>query len=85
MKAVSVPEFLAHLDGKIDLPTAIQRATAKTRQYAKRQLTWFRHQLPELEALNDFGDKPDIDDEVPAFSTGLLTERNFKHSVRPSR
>ncbi len=85
MKAVAVPELMAHLDGKMDLSAAILRATAKTRQYAKRQLTWFRHQLPELEPLDDFGDKPDIGHEVPALSMGLLTERIFKHTVRSSR
>ena len=85
MKAVSVPELMAHLDGRIDLPTAIERATAKTRQFAKRQMTWFRHQLPELEALNDFGDKPDVTRDYPALSLDLLTDRNFKHTVRSSR
>lgn len=85
MKAVSVPEFMTHLDGEIDLATAIQRATAKTRQFAKRQLTWFRHQLPELEALHEFGDKPEVTSDHPALSMGLLTERTFKHTVRSSR
>jgi tRNA A37 N6-isopentenylltransferase MiaA len=85
MKAVSLPEFMAHLDGKIDLPTALQRATARTRQYAKRQLTWFRHQLPELEALPEFGDKPEVTDGYPGLSMGLLTERTFEHTVRSFR
>ncbi len=85
MKAVSVPEFLSHLNGEIDLPTAIERATARTRQFAKRQMTWFRHQLPELEALNEFGDKPEVTSEYPALSLDLLTERTFRHSVRSSR
>jgi tRNA dimethylallyltransferase len=82
MKAVSVPEFMAHLEGRIDLPTAIERATAKTRQFAKRQLTWFRHRLPELEALEQFGDKPEVADAYPPLSMGLLTERPFRHTVR---
>jgi tRNA A37 N6-isopentenylltransferase MiaA len=37
---------VAHLGGRLaaaDLPDAIARATAR---YAKRQETWFRHQLP---------------------------------------
>ncbi len=80
-----MPEFMTHLDGRIDLATALQRATAKTRQFAKRQLTWFRHQLPELEALNEFGDKPKVASDHPALSMGLLTERTFKHTVRSSR
>jgi tRNA dimethylallyltransferase len=30
----------------MDLSTARQRVIIETRQYAKRQRTWFRHQLP---------------------------------------
>lgn len=32
--------------GAVDLSTARQRVIIETRQYAKRQRTWFRHQLP---------------------------------------
>lgn len=32
--------------GEIDAATARERVLAETRQYAKRQRTWFRHQLP---------------------------------------
>jgi len=85
MKAVSVPELMAHIDGELDLAAAIKRATEKTRQYAKRQLTWFRHQLPELDMLEDFGDKPDLVKDHPLLSPHLLTERIFKHTVRSSR
>jgi tRNA dimethylallyltransferase len=45
MKAIGVPEFTDHLDGKTDLETAIRLATFSTRQYVKRQTTWLRHQL----------------------------------------
>jgi len=45
MKAVGVPELAAHLRGDIDLATAIARAQAASRQYAKRQRTWLRHQM----------------------------------------
>jgi tRNA dimethylallyltransferase len=44
MKAIGVRELGAHLDGEISLDTAVERAKAATRQYAKRQATWFRHQ-----------------------------------------
>jgi len=43
-----------HLLGQIDLDTAITAAKAETRQYAKRQDTWFRHQIqpgPKLEEI----------------------------------
>lgn len=45
MKALGVPELAAHLRGKLDLGAAIEAANQATRNYAKRQVTWFRHQL----------------------------------------
>ena len=49
MKAVGVPELLRHLRGEIGLDAAIALAQRSTRRYAKRQMTWFRHQLvPDL-------------------------------------
>lgn len=51
MKALGVPELLAHVAGEIDLETAAARAETATMQYAKRQQTWFRHQLPGAERL----------------------------------
>jgi tRNA dimethylallyltransferase len=35
-----------HLEGEYSLTHARERAIIETRQYAKRQRTWFRHQLP---------------------------------------
>jgi tRNA dimethylallyltransferase len=35
-------EITALLDGEIDQPTCVELVTTATRQYAKRQLTWFR-------------------------------------------
>ena len=46
MKAVGVRELLAHLRGETDLEAAVARAKQASRNYAKRQVTWFRHQLP---------------------------------------
>lgn len=45
MKAIGVPELRAAMAGEIGIPEAIRRAKTATRQYAKRQATWFRHQL----------------------------------------
>ena len=45
MKALGLPEFLSHLRGEITLNEAIERAQRATRRYAKRQMTWFRHQF----------------------------------------
>jgi tRNA dimethylallyltransferase len=49
MKAVGLPELLSHLRGKVKLDDAITAAQRATRRYAKRQITWFRHQAtPDL-------------------------------------
>src|SRR4029077_14446286 len=48
MKAHGIPPLLAHLGGQITLDEAASIAKADTRHYAKRQFTWFRHQLPEF-------------------------------------
>ena len=45
MKAVGVRELIRHLEGEITLDDAIAAAQLATRRYAKRQTTWFRHQL----------------------------------------
>ena len=37
----------AYLGGEMTLEEALDRMRSQTRQYARRQLTWFRHQLPE--------------------------------------
>ena len=47
MRAIGVREISAFLSGASSLETAIQSGQQATRQYAKRQFTWFAHQLPE--------------------------------------
>jgi tRNA dimethylallyltransferase len=49
MKAHGVPALIRHLAGEITLEEAAIIGRADTRHYAKRQFTWFRHQLPEFE------------------------------------
>jgi tRNA dimethylallyltransferase len=46
MKALGVPAFARHLAGATDRATAVAEAARDTRRFAKRQLTWFRHQRP---------------------------------------
>ncbi|MGH6917706.1 MAG: tRNA (adenosine(37)-N6)-dimethylallyltransferase MiaA [Geminicoccaceae bacterium] len=60
LKAVAVRELLDHIEGRLDLASALARATMQTRRYAKRQLTWLRHQLPELTPVARFGDAAEI-------------------------
>ena len=49
MKAHGVPPLLKYRRGEIALEEAAEIGRADTRHYAKRQFTWFRHQLPEFE------------------------------------
>ena len=49
MKAHGVQPLIRHLRGEITLAAAAEIGRADTRRYAKRQFTWFRHQLPEFE------------------------------------
>ncbi len=44
MKILGVPELAAHLRGELSLKEAVALAQQHTRNYAKRQVTWFRNQ-----------------------------------------
>ncbi|HEX9806567.1 MAG TPA: tRNA (adenosine(37)-N6)-dimethylallyltransferase MiaA [Alteraurantiacibacter sp.] len=46
MRAIGVPEIAALLRGEISRDEAIERGQMATRNYAKRQYTWFRRQFP---------------------------------------
>lgn len=47
MKAVGVREFGAYLAGDLSMSAAVSATQQATRNYAKRQLTWFRNQTPD--------------------------------------
>lgn len=45
LRALGVGELAAHLKSEMSLEAAVAAAQQATRRYAKRQMTWFRHQL----------------------------------------
>jgi tRNA dimethylallyltransferase len=47
MKAIGVPQIAALLRGELTREQVVSQASAATRQYAKRQMTWFRNQMDE--------------------------------------
>ncbi len=47
MKAIGVPQIAALLSGTMSKAEVIETSSAATRQYAKRQMTWFRNQLDD--------------------------------------
>jgi tRNA dimethylallyltransferase len=64
MKALGVAEFAAHARGELTLEDAIGRAVIATRQYAKRQRTWFRNQTPDWPRIDPA--RPDADAQLAA-------------------
>lgn len=67
MSAVGYPEMAAHLRGERSLDDAVDAVQRATRRYARRQLTWFRNQLPPSATWLD-GTRPaeDLTEEVLA-------------------
>ncbi|MEE8370844.1 MAG: tRNA (adenosine(37)-N6)-dimethylallyltransferase MiaA [Sphingomonadales bacterium] len=61
MKALGVPPLLEYLSGGITIEEAAERAKTQTRQYAKRQLTWFRNQFPDWIRIDAAGQDPMAD------------------------
>ncbi len=56
MRAIGVPEIAALLSGEIDRSEAESRGAQATRNYAKRQFTWFRNQPPKEWARSESHD-----------------------------
>lgn len=46
LQAIGYRQVVEHLQGKPTLPETIELVKKRTRQFAKRQMTWFRRQLP---------------------------------------
>jgi tRNA dimethylallyltransferase len=59
MKAIGVSQIAAMLDGRMTRAEVIEKGSAATRQYAKRQMTWFRNQMDESwSRIASFDDLP---------------------------
>ncbi len=66
MKAHGLPALIRHLSGEITLDEAAAIGRADTRHYAKRQFTWFRHQLPEFEWVKPEAARGWLDKQTPS-------------------
>ncbi len=53
MKSLGVREFAAYLRDEIDLAQALEAAQTRTRQFAKRQMTWLRHQCDDWQVFDN--------------------------------
>jgi tRNA dimethylallyltransferase len=49
LQTVGYTELFDHFEGKTDLTECLALIRQNTRRYAKRQVTWFKHQSPAIE------------------------------------
>lgn len=67
MRAIGVPEIVAFLDGQITQAEMVAFGQQATRNYAKRQFTWFRRQTPM-----EWRREEDFDCDLMALIDGIL-------------
>jgi len=60
MRAVGYRQVWEHLDGQWDYDTMLEKGIIATRQLAKRQLTWLKHQPEEAAFTLNFDEKPGL-------------------------
>ena len=65
-QAIGYKETVAFLDGKIDLSKAIQNIAQVTRNYAKRQMTWFNARK-DLQVIQNFGNQETLENILAHF------------------
>jgi len=86
MKAHGVPALIRHIRGEITLEEAATIGRADTRHYAKRQFTWFRHQLPEFTWVKPEAASEWLATVIPGWSEGPDPEsRDFGFALRAPR
>ncbi len=73
-KATGYADVRAHVDGSLARSEMTTRVTIQTRQYAKRQRTWFRHQLPDAHVTRMSPYAPDALATASAWWKALDTE-----------
>ena len=71
LQSLGYKQALDLLRGKVDRESAIAAAQQAHRNYAKRQMTWFRRE-PEVHWLRGFGDGPEIQAQALALVSGHL-------------
>ncbi len=62
LKSLGYKQAVQFIRGELVLPSAIQAAQQAHRNYAKRQMTWFRRE-PDVKWLNNFGDEFETQNE----------------------
>ena len=63
LQSIGYKEAVQCLRGKLTLEQGIERTQTATRQYARRQRTWF-YREPEVRWISGFGDDADVQETV---------------------
>jgi tRNA dimethylallyltransferase len=71
-RALGVPQLRAHLRGEVSVEAAVERAVTETRQYAKRQMTWFRNQMADGTQLEGGSHEARVEDALGLIGLGPL-------------
>lgn len=71
LESIGYREAVLHFQGSLTLEEAIEQAQIATRQYAKRQRTWFRRE-PDLQWLQGFGNQHQTIQEAKRHASTLL-------------
>ncbi len=80
MKAHGVPWLIRHLEGEIPLAEAVEHAKLETRQYTKRQATWFRNQLPDFAWAAPDDARAAIEAQLRAISSSPVKAEEGDHA-----
>ena len=82
--AIGYKELVDHIEGRCSLDEAVENLKLASRRYAKRQLTWFRH---EKDAVVIYADHPDGRMKNPdeMLSEALLLAEEFKNKFESER
>ncbi len=72
LQSLGYKQAVQVLRGELTAEAAIRECQTKTRQYAKRQMTWFRSEA-DLHWLNGFGNEEPIQAEALGLSFGFIT------------
>ena len=74
MQGIGYKEILEYLEGKVSFDQAINNLRLNTRHFAKRQLTWFRH---ENDTIMINKDEYENDDAILEYMTGILRTKGI--------
>jgi tRNA dimethylallyltransferase len=73
LQALGYKQAVAVLENRQSLEEAVAEVQTKTRQYAKRQMTWFRRE-PEMHWLNGFGDSQEVQHSAGALVADFIDQ-----------